>query len=75
MYVDSSRLAAAQPSLAKRTPGRISVLGAKMSADEHHLLNATDYYGEVLYGTGMWFEGGNGPWTVQVSLALPLKLL
>ena len=46
-----------------------------MSADEHHLLNATDYYGEVLYGTGMWFEGGNGPWTVQVSLALPLKLL
>ena len=73
MYVDSSRLAAAQPSLAKRTPGRISVLGAKMSADEHHLLNATDYYGEVLYGTGMWFEGGNGPWTVQVSLALPLN--
>jgi len=36
-------------------------------------LNATDYYGSLLYGTGMWFEGKLPSWIVQVRLHVRLE--
>ena len=73
LYLDSSRMAAAQPSLAGRSPGRVSILGAKMNT-VGRLLNATEYYGSLLYGQGMWFEGAMPSWLLQVSRPLSLSL-
>ena len=64
LYVDSSRLAAAEPDITKRSPGRVSILGAKMNT-VGRLLNATDYYGSLMYGTGMWFEAAMPSWIVK----------
>ena len=73
LYLDSSRMAAAQPSLAGRSPGRVSILGAKMNT-VGRLLNATEYYGSLLYGQAMWFEGAMPSWLLQVSRPLSLSL-
>ena len=66
LYLDSSRVAAGQPFPAKRQRGRVSVLGAKMNT-VGRLLNATDYYGSLLYGMAMWMEETMPSWLLEVS--------
>jgi hypothetical protein len=73
LYLDSSRVAAVQPDITKRSSGRVSILGAKMNT-VGRLLNATDYYGSLMYATGMWFEEKMPTWIVKQTGATPMNI-